>query len=364
MRMDQPFILDWRSAALGVCVVQLAVIAAAVLRSRKGGQPADLWLAGFLLVLAGVLTPYAIGYSGAYVRWPSLTFLPVALPLALGPTLWGSVHVCAKGRPMTHPCMHLLPAALQALYVFAAFTLPLDLKLAWVAGGHGLFAAPAFEAATFVSFAAYAIAIVRTLKTSDARLTAHQARWLWKVLIAFGIVIAVNGLSDLWAIFVRPADYDAQTWMYLVFAMSGLFLAVEGWRKSGDARRPPRRSRVIPASPDIGANYAERIRTSGWWREPELTVPTLARRLGASESSLARAIHAAVGCGVAHYVNALRADAVASALREGSRENLLSLALAQGFTSKSSFNRVFQARFGQTPSSFRREVAESGFVDA
>jgi AraC-like DNA-binding protein len=361
--MYERFTLDWRSALLGLCVLQIAVIAMAVLR-RAGASSADRWLAGFLLALAGVLTPYAIGYSGAYVFWPDLTFLPVALPLALGPALFGYVYARALGNSVPRPFMHLMPPGLQLMYYAAAFALPSDAKQAWVTGGHSAVLAPALEIAVLVSFAVYAVLIARTLVARDAQLRASDSRWLWRVLAAFGLVCVVKLVFDLWAVFVRPADYDAQTLMYLIFATSGLFLAIEGWRRAGDAIRPRAGARKAVSPTALGKVYAERIRTSGWWREPDLTVPVLARRLGASESSLARAFNASMGCGVAHYLNTLRADAVADALRSGSRDDLLHLAFAYGFSSKSSFNRVFQARFGRTPSDFRREVSVSGFVDA
>lgn len=359
--MDLPLLLDWRSAFLGLCILQIVIIAAAVLR-RGGAKSADWWLACFLLALAGVLTPYAIGYSGAYVRWPNLTFLPVALPLALGPTLFGYVHGRATMGSMPRPVLHLTPASLQMAYSVVAFGLPPDVKAAWAAGGHSRFAAPALEMATLASFVTYGLMIARTLVSHQAQLRGSQSSWLWRVLIAFGLVCGVKVGFDLRAIFVRPPDYDTQTWMYLIFATSGLFLAVEGWRRSGDDLRQRGGGRSA-SPPNLGVVYAETIRTSGWWREQDLTVPALARRLGASESSLARAFHASMGCGVAHYVNTLRAEAVADALRAGARDDLLRLALDHGFSSKSSFNRIFRDRFGRTPSAFRLEVSDSGFVE-
>jgi Helix-turn-helix domain len=48
------------------------------------------------------------------------------------------------------------------------------------------------------------------------------------------------------------------------------------------------------------------------------------------------------------------AEAVANALRNGDRRDLLDLALAAGFSSKASFNRAFRAAFGVTASEYRR----------
>lgn len=356
--------LDWRSALLGLSLVQIAVIAVSVLQRRDAG-PAGRWFAGFLAVLAGVLTPYAIGYSGAYDRWPALTFLPVAMPLALGPTLYGYVYGRATGRPLPRPGLHLAPPGIHFLYSSAAFLLPPTSKRAWFVGDHSLMVAPLVDVAALISLAVYAVVIGRTVVANEADLRADEIRWLRRVLVAFGAVLAVKSGFDLWSITIAPPGYDAQTWMYLAFAAAGLFLAVEGWRRTGEEARARRAARNGGASgaPAAGVEYAERIRIEGWWREPDIDVSTLARRLGTSESSLSRAFSAGLGVGVARYVNDLRADAVAEALRAGARDDLLRLALENGFSSKSKFNRVFQARFGRTPSAYRQEVADPGFSD-
>jgi AraC-like DNA-binding protein len=62
-----------------------------------------------------------------------------------------------------------------------------------------------------------------------------------------------------------------------------------------------------------------------------------------------------------NFVNGLRAEGVARALVAGSDRDLLSLALDMGFASKASFNRAFKARFGVSPSQFRRQVSDPAF---
>ena len=45
---------------------------------------------------------------------------------------------------------------------------------------------------------------------------------------------------------------------------------------------------------------------------------------------------------------------MAAAIDAGARADLLTMALDAGFSSKASFNRAFQARYGMTPSAYRR----------
>ena len=58
------------------------------------------------------------------------------------------------------------------------------------------------------------------------------------------------------------------------------------------------------------------------------------------------------------FVNGLRAEQVADQLKSGDRRDLLELAFEAGFASKASFNRAFRARFGLSPSAFRRKVSD------
>ncbi len=58
-------------------------------------------------------------------------------------------------------------------------------------------------------------------------------------------------------------------------------------------------------------------------------------------------------------VNRVRSELVAHALKQGSKQDILDLALDAGFASKASFNRAFSATFGVTPSAYRRSVSDS-----
>ncbi|WP_031334172.1 helix-turn-helix domain-containing protein, partial [Xanthomonas phaseoli] len=97
---------------------------------------------------------------------------------------------------------------------------------------------------------------------------------------------------------------------------------------------------------------AAEVGAHGWWREPDLTLPELARRIGTNSNYLSRALNEGLGLSFSAFVNALRI-AEARRLLAGN-EDILSIALAVGFGSKASFNRVFRAQVGCTPSDYRR----------
>jgi AraC-like DNA-binding protein len=87
------------------------------------------------------------------------------------------------------------------------------------------------------------------------------------------------------------------------------------------------------------------------WLEPELTLPQLAQRLGIHANVLSRIINTGCGQNFNDFVNSYR---VAEARRlladpQFAHYSLVGVALASGFNSKSTFNRVFKKLTEQVP---------------
>ncbi|MEM1429620.1 MAG: AraC family transcriptional regulator [Pseudomonadota bacterium] len=98
------------------------------------------------------------------------------------------------------------------------------------------------------------------------------------------------------------------------------------------------------------------------FRDPELTVARLGRRLGAPARSVSAAVNRVTGENVSRYINRLR---VQHAIQLLERTNLpvTDVMLESGFLSKSSFNTEFRRITGRTPSDHRKSH-RSGAVRA
>ena len=105
------------SAILGLFEAQMLVLAAAIAVRRP--TSAHLYLSGLLIVLTGMLTPFAIGYAGFYDRWPWLSFAPFAVPLAMGPLLYAHLNALVLDRPISH--WHAAVPGAQFTYQAVAF---------------------------------------------------------------------------------------------------------------------------------------------------------------------------------------------------------------------------------------------------
>ena len=109
----------------------------------------------------------------------------------------------------------------------------------------------------------------------------------------------------------------------------------------------------------IGQRWQAAIVAGQWWRDPELSLASLARLLGTNNSALSRALNEGLGVNFNEAINRLRVDAVIAALRQrADTRSVLDIALAEGFNSKASFNRAFKLYTGDTPSAYRARIEQ------
>lgn len=374
---DAQLFFGWRTALLLVLSVQMLALAA-VLLGQPVNRTANRILSAFLIVATGVVTPYTIGFAGFYDAWMGLTFAPFALTLFLAPLLYGYTHALVAGVPPDRWRWHLAPGFAQLAYMTAAFLLPLDVKLAWADRVDGPWVSRAVAVGVLVGMVAYSAAALRLLRRFRAGLADQRsdddrygARWLGKILAAMaGIAVVWTGWQA-WQL-LSGFDYFEFFGLHLAIGVIGVLLGVEGWRHAGlrfaavsgmTSREHERVDFPGPtaADPDwaaIGAAYATRTREAGWWREPDLSLPRLARLLGTNSGRVSRAINAGLGVNFSTFVNGLRAEGVAGAIDQHRDADLLDIAFDMGFASKASFNRAFLARHGMSPSAYRRQVTD------
>jgi AraC-like DNA-binding protein len=360
--------MPWQTAVFCLLIAQLFSLSAA-LCSAERNVTANRLLAVWLLVSAGLLASFALGYAGAFQRNEWLAFLPVAVPLAVGPLAWGYVHSLVDGCLPPRFERHLALPAAQFLYEAACFLLPVETKLWWSDHGHEPWVVPVSSLISLVSLAAYTALAYHTLRRYRARLGSERSdserfegQWLARALGAFGLILTLRILYQGLGMTAGYSSYGIVASFYGSLAIIALYVGVEGWRH---AEIPYPHFSPLPASetpasasgPDwaaMGQKWTGQIRAQGWWREPDLDLPTLAARLGTNRSHLSRALNDGMGVGFSAFVNALRAEGVAEQIHAGDTRDLLPLALDMGFNSKASFNRAFAARFGMTPSAYRR----------
>lgn len=99
------------------------------------------------------------------------------------------------------------------------------------------------------------------------------------------------------------------------------------------------------------------MRREQLWRDPNLSLPMLARATGASPNDVSRAINEGRGVNFFGFVGEYRIEAAKAQLRDPAHAGspILDIALACGFNSKSAFNETFRKLAGLTPTAWRQQ---------
>lgn len=360
--MDNTLVFGWRTAVLAIIAVQLALLAGALARQTKN-RPANRTLAALLMILAGMITPWMIGFAGFYDKWHWLSFAPFAISLAIAPLAYLYNHSLIYGRWPPAAWHQLVPAGIQFAYLSGAFVLLRQpLKNEWL-DRSGV----AYDVVTGIGVVAglviYGAANRSLIRRYDDWLPRQRSddhrfvlAWLSRAVAALFVLLAVwtaYGVADL----VHPLGYGGLMGLYLGIAAIALFIGIEGWRHAA-LPFPPMSAEpsLLPSNnwKTRADDWAERVRRDRLYADPELSVASLARTLGTNSAYVSRAFNEGLRQNFSAFINGLRSDEVAARLRDGANDDLLDLALDCGFSSKASFNRAFRAAFDCSPSAYRQ----------
>lgn len=356
------------SITLLICAMQ-GVLLAVLLCRTEANRAANRWLALLILAVAALMTPYIIGYAGFYDRWPWLSFAPFSLTLAFGPLLY-LYTVSLVEAPPSRVWPHFVAVAVQFLAYALVFPFPLPVKDRWNDAVHEPFIDPALDLAALVSIAVYGAIAYRRYRAyrqwlDENRTDSADFEPVW----IRNFLAALVTMGAIWAGFliakrIDPSrDYFDQFPLYVGYSLLVLYLGIAGWRHA-ETRFPQALGPKPESEPSApaplrdwtaqGAAWIARIEAEELWRDPALTLASLARMLGTNTTYLSRALGAASGENFNAVINRRRVAAVQALLAEpGENRDLLTLALDAGFNSKASFNRAFRDFAGMSPSAWR-----------
>lgn len=380
MRFGAYSLLLTVAAANGLCL-------AALLLLRSGRHTGSRWLAALTAGLALRVTPYVLGFAGAYDSHPALTFAPFDLTLSWGPLLWIYVSTLATGEVPPRWRRHFVPASLQLAYQAAAFALPLPLKLQWYGGGHLDVVEPIGAMLVLASVGLYGVAAWRVYDRWQAWLDANVSNreesrlsWLKVILFGFGVTGILGVVLVVVHLLVRPLDYFARLPIIAALGMLAYLIALLGYRHGGQAipigaSKPaqggatqqlplptavpePDDERASPGKDyaDAAARWRERVIREGWHRDSQLTLVSLAAALNVSSRSLSRSLNDGLGESFNDFVNRIRVEEAVQRLAAPGSPDVLRVAFDVGFASKASFNRAFRRHAGTTPTGIRAEA--------
>ncbi|WP_298857750.1 AraC family transcriptional regulator [uncultured Sulfitobacter sp.] len=113
------------------------------------------------------------------------------------------------------------------------------------------------------------------------------------------------------------------------------------------------------SSLDVDKAFVQRldaeIAQKGLFRDPDLTISRLSKRLALPARDISQAVNRSTGLNMSQYINNMRIKAVCEIL-ESTEVSVTAAMLEAGFYTKSNFNREFRRVMGQTPTDWRNAL--------
>lgn len=336
--------------------------------TKKDKVIADRILIGWLLVIGSHLTAY-------YFERNTLEFnhlmaeLSGALVFVQGPLIFSYLTLLLKQkRRLSQFIVHFLPFLINLLlipYLIKNETYTLDIVLAL------------FKFISVISYVLIALHLLRLnrLIVADyySEIESKELNWLRNIAIGilmvtasgliglfltdfFNIEIPLNGevfTAVLLALFVSIIGFNGlkQTNVFIAFPVeknpetNAVQQTTKKYKKTGLS---------VEDSNDQFRRVKAHVSNNKSYLDPNLTLFKLAEELGLSSNQLSQIINQNTNENFFVFINAFRVNEVIRQLNEGEHQklNLLAIALAAGFNSKSSFNRSFKKIKGLTPTQF------------
>lgn len=308
------------------------------LRMALRGRPVPV-IAGLLALLAvqALINALALhyGHGGARLAQPVTA---MAIP-ALAWLAW-------KADGLSHP---LAPRdALHAAGPLAA------LALRWQGG-------LLLELLVPLTYAAYAAAIALALHRAGPDLPRTRLgqgghpRLLWG---GIALALALSALSDFGIAAAMAAGHAARVPLIVDIATTALLLGIGTLALAAERLTAPSDAPDTPAPPmatdddhALMARLHDLMETRRLWRDPDLTLTQLARRLHVPAKRLSAAVNRATGDNISRLVNGYRIRAACAALAQGATAT--EAMLDAGILTKSNFNREFRRIMGQSPTEWQ-----------
>ncbi|MBC6995126.1 AraC family transcriptional regulator [Neolewinella lacunae] len=378
------FTISFQTAALLFFFVQGLLFAGLLLaRGQEYAHRPSRWLSLFLLLCSLYLVPFMLGYSGWYGRdgyREFLFFVPFQHFFLIGPVIYCYTRslLDADFRIRGRSWLHFLPGGLYLLYSLVVFVVDV-----WVLQGDYYFyadgrdkdLAPWYQITGLLAMIAYTGLSLRAYQQYRKRIFAELSyadsvvySWVKQYLVALLFIMVLRIVFLL--LLPNFGSFGRWFWYYLCFGALYYFIALAGYTNVVKALAPLHwrgesklLSSEIPA-PKSTAETLEDEDLEPWkqrvrdlmereklYENPTLTLSDVAGRLGVTSKQVSGIINQGFRQNFNDFVNTYRVAAVRERFARGEHERftILSIALACGFNSKTTFNRVFKQFMARTP---------------
>lgn len=353
------WILSWTT------ILQALVFATVLLRPARIEVRANRILFLLLLVIVIEKADQVFLASGAVLEFPRFAMIGNLFGALIAPLTY--FHIRARIDPAAQigwrQSWAFAPFALLALYAIATYhRFDEEVQRQLFVSGDIL----SLANTRFIPLAGDAISL-GFLGAAIGTLIAHDGRvrnWfstienrtlsgLRTVLSLMALVIAVHAAWTLTG-HTGVGVFLSLGHLLMVNALVlGALTASRDTAQAAQAQRGVAGSATTPEQAETLAAADRMLRESHLYKDPDLTIARLARRLSVPTRQLSEAINQAGGMNFHTFVNTARIDVAKSTLKAEPHWTILDIAIECGFNSKSTFNDAFRRQTGITPSQFR-----------
>jgi AraC-like DNA-binding protein len=243
--------------------------------------------------------------------------------------------------------------------------------------------------------------------------------WVRNFLLAFITYLLITAVKELLGFLseagiIRALDYGDSWWYYILFSFIFYYIAISGYNNSGETKvgfqlntflqhnqpkmlvqgteqEQPRQFNVAavetidyeevvtePEHGGLGNSFFADGQLEEWkikveqllaaeslYKNPELTLSILAKKLDTNPSFLSKVINNGFGINFNDFINQYRVQEVKKLLANPNNAHItiMSLAYDAGFNSKATFNRAFKKITGKNPRDFSVHFGNTGSND-
>lgn len=377
---------------------QAIFFAILLLTSKNGNRLANIFLASLLINFSITLGDQFLVYTDYYTIYPHL----------LGPAwpnnfLYG-VFVYLYFKSMTtagyrfnkRDAIHFLPYLISAIYLIPFFALSgqekiyqwnafelKDNNLLLILNLHVIFTVA--HIFTYLSYTIYKLTnLQRLLKNNFSFTEQLNLRWFQILLYVCLALLLIYGLRESLAQKIGVYDF-AQYFLpvsatlaiysmgFLAFRQKSILAEMEDLSTTTQESFSPIIEHNIISdnnekyqksalgddqSTAISKHLDSVMSNQKLYTNEDLSLPMLARRIGASPHHLSQVINSRHKKNFYDYVNGLRIAEVTTNLSNPdlAKHTILEIAMAAGFKSKSAFNKTFKKFTGLTPSQYKNST--------
>jgi ABC-type antimicrobial peptide transport system permease subunit/AraC-like DNA-binding protein len=291
-----------------------------------------------------------IGLAAIFPDW---AYIPLRFSLALGPLIY--FYVLKITRPEFKLCF-------KDLLHFSPLLLELGAQLAFQQLNSALSVLAFISVIIYLYFSHRLIErFYRGLKFNDLLdRYRYQLRWLHRLLTVLGL------LWLLWIPFTA-VHYYYQSGISVYYPQYLLLVGIIIWIAVVAHLRPEAvmKTEVPVSTPSLTADLKQKriwlkriVKENRYYQDPELSLTSLAEKLGLTTHELSRIINTALKKSFNDFINEYRVAEVAEKMQDPAYDHLTLMGIAydSGFNSQSTFHRAFKELTGKTPAEYKKEL--------